>query len=352
MSGCICGTEEGRSSTWTGDRVWHSLPFLLLNFLKPIETIDESVEATLVAAARKELAYLEQFGRPLLPFQRERREAYGYKEQPPSDHIKNLERYLLVASSFVPKNPALHHFRIRHPDLQPSNIIVSRSSDSNQLKIVGLLDWQHASILPAFLLAGIPGRLQNYDDPLPQALIPPSLPANVDELDQYEQSHAMGLYHRRLVHFHYVKNTEDYNRLHHDALSDPVSMFICRLFDQAGAPWEGETHALKAALIEATEIWGRLMGDGVPCPVEFEPEDLRNTKEQSAKLQVADENFEGCRGMVGFETETWVSNEHYEMAMALAELLKLRVLTEVPEDLRAKTEANWFLNDIDEGDYM
>ncbi|KZT08926.1 protein kinase subdomain-containing protein PKL/CAK/Fmp29 [Laetiporus sulphureus 93-53] len=214
----------------------------------------ESVEAALVAAARKELEYLKQFGRPLLPFQRERREAYGYKEQSPSDHVKNLERYLLIASSLVPMNPALHHFRIRHPDLQPSNVIVSTSSDSNQLKIVGLLDWQHASILPLFLLAGIPGRLQNYDDPVSQDLIPPSLPANMKELDQSEQSHGMGLYHRRLVHFHYVKNAEEYNKLHHDALSDPVSMFICRVVDQAGAPWEGETHALKATLIETTEI--------------------------------------------------------------------------------------------------
>ncbi|KAG5730407.1 hypothetical protein E4T56_gene17016 [Termitomyces sp. T112] len=76
----------------------------------------KSAEAVLVAAARKELAHLEQFGRPLLPFQRERREAYGREEQLPSDHIKNLERYLLIASSLVPKNSALHHFRIRHPD--------------------------------------------------------------------------------------------------------------------------------------------------------------------------------------------------------------------------------------------
>ncbi|KAJ6587357.1 protein kinase subdomain-containing protein PKL CAK Fmp29 [Mycena sp. CBHHK59/15] len=313
----------------------------------------ENAEAALVAAARKELAYLEKFGRPLLPFQRERREAYGYKEQSPSDHTKNLERYLLIAPSLVSKNSALRHFRIKHPDLQPSNVIVSTSSDSNELKIVGLLDWQHASILPMFLLAGIPGRLQNYDDPVSQALIPPSLPANIDELDQSEQNHAMELYHRRLVHFHYVKNTGQYNKLHHQALSDPVSMFIYRLFDQAGAPWEGETHALKTTLIEATETWGRLTAEGVPCPVAFEPEDLRKTKELSAKLQVADENFEGCRGMIGFETETWVSNEHYERAMALAELLKLRLLTEIPEEeVRAKTEANWFLNDMNEEDYM
>ena len=325
----------------------------MMNFLELIETIDESAEAALVAAARKELAYLEQFGRPLLPFQRVRREAYGYKEQSPSDHIKNLERYLLIASSLIPKDSALYHFRIRHPDLQPGNVIVSTSSDSNRLEIVGLLDWQHAAVLPPFLLAGIPGRLQNYDDPVSQALIPPSLPVNADELDQSEQSDAMGLYHRRLVHFHYVKNTKEYNKLHHDAMWDPVSMFIRRLFYHAGAPWEGETHALKATLIEATEIWERLTGEGVPCPVVFEPEDLRKTKELSEKLQVADENFEGCRGMVGFETETWVSNEHYEMATALAELLKLKVLKEIPKgEVRAKTEANWFLNDMDETDYM
>lgn len=229
---------------------------------------------------------------------------------------------------------------------------MSTSSDSNELKIVGLLDWQHASILPLFLLAGIPGRLQNYNDPVSQALIPPSLPANMDKLDQSEQSQAMGLYHSRLVHFQYVKNTEEYNKLHHDALSDPVSMFICRLFNQAGAPWEGETHMLKTMLIETTEIWGTLTGEGVPCPVAFKPKDLCKTKELSVKLQVADKNYEGCRGIIGFETETWVSNKHYAMAMALAELLKLRVLAEILEELRDKTETNWFLNDMDEKDYM
>jgi hypothetical protein len=89
------------------------------------------------------------------------------------------------------------------------------------------------------------------------------------------------------------------------------------------------------------------MGEGVPCPVAFEPEDLLMTKELSAKLQVADGNFEGCRSMVDFETDTWASNEHYEGAMALAELLKLRLLTAIPEkEVRAKTEANWFLDDI------
>ena len=41
------------------------------------------------------------------------------------------------------------------------------------------------------------------------------------------------------------------------------------------------------------------------------------------------------------------------MAMALTELLMLRALAEIPEqEVRAKTEASWFLNDMDEKDYM
>lgn len=269
------------------------------------------------------------------------------------DHIKNLERYLRIVSLLLPKSSALHRFCIRHPDLQPSNIVVSTSSDSGQLEIVGLLDWQHAAILPLFCHAGVPNRLQNYNDPVSQALITPSLPEDASVLDQSELCNVIELYHRRLVHFHYVKNTEKYNKFHYDALSDPMSMFMRRLFDQSGAPWEGETHALKASLIEASEMWRALTGADVPCPIQFEPEDLRNTKELSAKLQVADENFEGCRSIIGFETETWVSNEHYEKAVALAELLKLTVLSRISEKkVRAQVEANWFLDDMDEQAYM
>ncbi|KAG5730408.1 hypothetical protein E4T56_gene17017 [Termitomyces sp. T112] len=122
----------------------------------------------------------------------------------------------------------------------------------------------------------------------------------MDELDQSEQSHAMALYYRRLVHSRYVKDTEEYNNLHHDAMTNPVSMLIYRLLTQA-----------------------------------------------------ADENLEGCRSIIGFETGTWVSNEHYEMVMAFAELIKLEVLTRIPEkEIRAKAEANWFLNDTDEKGYM
>lgn len=102
--------------------------FLFITSSNQPTTTDERAEVALVVAACKELAYLEQFGQPLLPFRRERGDGYQYQEQSPLAHIENLKCYLLIASSLVPRDPALGHFCICHPDLQQSNIVFQRSS--------------------------------------------------------------------------------------------------------------------------------------------------------------------------------------------------------------------------------
>ncbi|KAL4068939.1 kinase-like domain-containing protein [Scleroderma yunnanense] len=289
--------------------------------------LDESAEAALVRGADKELAYLEQVGRPLLPFQRTRREGYQYQEQSPSDHIENLDRYLLITSSLIPRNPALSHFHIRHPDHQPSNIIASRSPDSN-LHVVGLIDWQHTSILPPFLLAGIPQRLQNYDDPISQSMARPSLPENLDDLDKTQQSREKELYRRRLVHYHYVKNTEEYNELHYVALTDPMGMLRRRLFCYASDLWEGETLVLKVALIEVIENWETLTGEA--------HRDVREMMELDVDQ----------RG-------NWVPAEHYEEAMTRSKQLKEDTLTEArSEEELAQIATHWPSDDTDEKEYM
>ncbi|KAI6017895.1 protein kinase subdomain-containing protein PKL CAK Fmp29 [Pisolithus marmoratus] len=312
----------------------------------------KSAGAALVGGAHKELAYLEQFGRPLLPFQRTRREGYQYQKQQPSDHIENLDRYLLIASSLTPRNPALGHFSIRHPDPQPSNIFVSRSPDSN-LHIVGLIDWQHTSILPLFLLAGIPQWIQNYDDLISQSMTRPSLPEDLSDLDETRQSREKELYRRRLVHYHYVKNTEEYNKFHYAALTDPMGMLRRRLFCHANDPWEGETLALKVALIEATENWETLTGGGLPCPVMFDAEDVRETMKLDAEQRGADETLEACWNMIGFGPEDWVPAEHFEEAMTRSRQLKKDALAEAKsEEERAQIAAHWPLDDMDEKEYM
>ena len=92
----------------------------------------------------------------------------------------------------------------------------------------------------------------------------PSLPESLDE----------ELYRRRLVHYYYVKYTEEHNELHYAALTNPMGVLCRRLFCHASDPWEGETLALKVALIEATLNWEALTGGGPPCPVMFDAKDV------------------------------------------------------------------------------
>ena len=356
----FCIGPDTRLPMWYGRRSQLDVdrgPCMLLSafFIMPLNqpiTIDESAEAALVAAARKELAYLEQFGQPLLPFRRERRDGYQYQEQSPLAHIENLKRYLLIVPSLIPGDPALRRFCIRHPDLQQSNIVVRRSSESGW-QVVSLLDWQHTSILPPFLLAGVPQRLQNHDDSVSQSMMPPSLPENFDELTETKRTEAEEVYRRRLVHYHYVQSTEECNKPHYDALTDPMCVLRSRLFHHASSPWEGETLELKVALIRAMERWITLTGEGPPCPVVFDAEDVRETTKLNEVQRKADKVFEVWQNMLGLGPEGWVPKQHYEEAVALCKQMKEEALTEATsEEERAEIMAHWPWDDMNEEKYM
>ncbi|KAF8999545.1 hypothetical protein BDZ89DRAFT_1096256 [Hymenopellis radicata] len=255
-----------------------------------------------------------------------RREAYQYQEQSPSDHIKNVNRYLHIASSLVPKDPALCHFRIRHPT--SSRAILFR----RPARLAIRLD-------PApFLSAGIPERLQNYDDPISQSMTRPSLPENFEDLDETEQSRAKKLYYNRFIHYHYVKSTAECNELHYAALTDPVGMLRRRLFCHASDPWEGETLALKN--------WETLTGEA--------RRDVRETMKLDEVQRGADEALEGLRNVVGsFGPEDWVSSKNYEEAMTRSKLMKEQVLAAAAlEGEEAEIALHWPLDDMDEEKYM
>lgn len=308
----------------------------------------KSAEAAFTAGARKELTYLEQFGQPLLPFRRMRRDAYQFQEQSPSAHIENLKRFLLIASSIVPRDPALgHRFCIRHPDIQQSNIMVQRSSDSDSDS-----GWQHASILPPFLLAGVPQRLQNHHDPVSQSMALPSLPDDFNELDETEQAQVKELYRRRLVHYRYIQNTEQHNKLHYDAMTDFMYVLRSRLFTHASDPWEGETLELKVALIKATERWKMLTAGNTPCPITFDAEDVHETMKLNAVQEKADRDFEILQSFFDLGPEGWVPTQYYEQAVGRCKKLKEKLLKEAEsEEDRVEILTHWPWDDMDEEKY-
>lgn len=204
-----------------------------------------------------------------------------------------------------------------------------------------------------FLLAGIPQRLQNYADTASQSMTPPSRPENLDNMDEAQRDFHEYRYRCRLVHYHYVISTMEHNRLHYEAFTDPFFALRGRLFLHAGAPWEGETFDLKVALIQAMNNWEKLAGGGVPCPFEFNAEDLDQTAALGKELSIAARGFEIIQSMGRAGEEGWVPTEDYEGAMAFFKECKKESLADVKSaEEREEIEGHWPWDDMDEEMYM
>jgi len=184
-------------------------------------------------------------------------------------------------------------------------------------------------------------------------MTPPSLPENFDELSEAKRASEEYLYRRRLVHYHYVTSTKECNQLHYATFTDHLYALRGRLFLHAGGPWEGETSELKAALIQATKKWEEFTGGDVPCPLEFDAKDLRETAVLDEGLSQASRGFEFLQSMCGVGEEGWVPTEDYESAVAFLKECKEEALAGA-ESAKEREEimAHWPWDDMDEEMYM
>ncbi|KAF5863007.1 Phosphotransferase enzyme [Aspergillus alliaceus] len=315
--------------------------------------LDETPVAALTAGAKKELAYLARFGKPLQPIQPIYRELYDYQKRSHLDHMRNLEDYLRVAPQLVPKNPEFLSWpTIRHPDLQPNNILVSEG-----LKITGLIDWQHCSILPLFLQCGFPDSIQNYGDDVSETLDTPRLPDNFEELNESNRSEQLEILRRRHVHYLYAMYTPTLNPLHGLALSQDLSVLKRKLFCRASEPWKGDNVSLKADLIHLAQNWGKLSSSSSStnasvCPISYPNDEASECLDLNAEQIESDEQLQICRNYIGVGPDGWLPSDQYEFSKQRERKLKDIALegAESDED-RAKVVENWIFNDFDEDLY-
>lgn len=306
----------------------------------------------LTAGAKKEIAYLREFGRPIYPFQRLRREIYNYQKRSHLDYLDSLHKYLQVAPYLVPGDYLTRPI-LRHPDLRPNNVFISESLD-----ITGIIDWQHCTVLPLFLQCGIPNSFQNYGDSTSESLSFPKLPDNIDGLNEREQFEQAELLRRRQLHYFYVKTTAERNMTHYDALTYDFSTLRRKLFNHASDPWEGDNVTLKADLIHLTKNWSKIArsitNDNAtpPCPIDF-PEDVMNECLRLHSAQVeADDQFEACKDAIGVGSEGWVPWDQFEEARRSESKLKADALDAAGSDEeRAKLREHWVFDDFDEDEY-
>lgn len=278
------------------------------------------------------------------------REVFGYQKQSPLSYLKDLEDFLLIASHMIPSEDSfLSRPVIRHPDLNPNNIFVSDSFD-----IVGLIDWQHCSILPLFLQSGIPAFFQNYGDDDSESIVKPELPENFNYLDEQQQAAALQVFQKRQLHYYYLAATVKHNKIHFDALWEDFGMFKQRLFDHASSPWEGDNVTLKADLIEATETWSRIAAPGAdgtvaPCPISYSKEEIAECLRLYRKIREIDEQEENMKGSLGVGHDGWVPNERYKESKALNAKMKAYALEFAESDFeRQMLDRHWPFDDQDE----
>lgn len=96
---------------------------------------------------------------------------------------------------------------------------------------------------------------------------------------------------------------------------------------------------------------GALTGEGLPCPVNFDPEDVIRTLALDKKLRRADENMWKLGLAIGFASAGWVPIDRYVEVKADVEKMKRQVweMLTTDED-RANTKKHWPLDDMNEED--
>lgn len=274
----------------------------------------------------------------------------------PDSHISDLSDYLtLVPHLDFKAGASLHRPVMRHPDLQQNNILMS---DTNE--IVGLIDWQHSTVLPMGLAAGMPKHFQNYGDPDSESLREPQLdlPSNYDSLLPSEQASIRETTRKRLVLFLYAAITQRLNKEHYDAIFDHSTILRQRLLQSAGMPWEGDLATLRAEMIRTIQNWPELAaadslaGESKTCsepPIEYSDKIVQETLDLDAQQKEADVAMEEMRDILGVDIFGWVPNDNYGAAKEMAGVMKAKMLemAETPRVL-SEVEDHFPFDDFDE----
>ncbi|KKK12847.1 hypothetical protein ARAM_006569 [Aspergillus rambellii] len=264
------------------------------------------------APAKRELEFCKQFGRSRLHVERYLRQLYEFKEAQPATHIQLLLDFLrLIPHLEVPSDHRFSRPTLRHPDFSPNNILINSSND-----ISGIIDWQHAVILPLCLCAGIPDYFQNWGDPLSERLAKPevNMPDNFNQLNKFEQATVQETIRKRLVHFYYAALTMNQMPDHFDALREENLMLRAKLFKRSSAPWEGDSLSLEYAIFQAFTNWPMHVDDmepasAVTCPVQFSEYEIQRILKDHDREQEIMEELSEMRDLIGIDALGWVPDD-------------------------------------------
>lgn len=279
------------------------------------------------------------FGQP-----RHRQFFFSFSEQKiePEDHLSLLAQYGLVTPHIVPKQRDLASPALRHPDLHQNNIFLRPHST----EILGIIDWQSASILPFFLQSGFP-VFCDHEPGRPQTWDKPKLNDNFNQMSPEDQEIALMQLKHEQANLYYTAATRLKSESHMRALRLPYLELRQYLIKQAGLPWDGDLVNLRAALIGVYSKWDELVGERA-CPISFTDKEVQLAMQESREWNEAAEVLATIRDNLGIDREGGTDPENYDRAMALNEQWRITMLKEAKAEEREKCWHIWPFKDDDD----
>ncbi|KAK2841602.1 hypothetical protein FQN49_006094 [Arthroderma sp. PD_2] len=243
-------------------------------------------------------------------------------KQDPQKYISLLQRYQTLASSLLPKDKSspLNQPTLRHPDLNPNNILVSPDTCA----VSCIIDWQHTVIEPRLLAAGYPPAFENPETDEPRGVEEPQLPSDYVTLSSEEKAEADELYRRQLLsHYYHIFNGA-FNKSHLHALQDPLINPRKHLVDRAGRQWTGNLMTLSGAIARMLEYWPLLPDTkDIVCPVKLEPSELKELEANETMWFGLNTLMNHWREKIGGISEDgWVASNRYDEAVKKTKELK------------------------------
>ncbi|PWY88005.1 phosphotransferase enzyme family protein [Aspergillus sclerotioniger CBS 115572] len=294
----------------------------------------------LLATAEKEVKWIERFGKPLESDFPHSTVFPGINS--PQDYLDLLRKYLAIAPYLLPREPGNNLSRptLRHPDLTPSNVFICPDT----FKVTSVIDWQHTVIAPLLFAAGYPKLFENPEPEPPTGLIPPKYPPGYDTMSLEQRSQVDELIRRQSLFYLYRVFNGGLNKLHLEALRDPLILQRQHLVNCAGRQWSGNLMTLRGALMRMRDLWPHLPGKNVPleCPIGFSAQEIRDQTENEpmwCNLNTLVSHWRNELG--GISEEGWLPAEKYDAAVKRNESLKAELSDGGSPDELQKIERGW-----------
>ncbi|KAE8377500.1 hypothetical protein BDV26DRAFT_281791 [Aspergillus bertholletiae] len=246
-----------------------------------------------------------------------------------TDHIQGLGAAMKVIPKLASYTTLQRSSRptLWHGDLHLGHIFVWNRDSS---AIVGKIDWQYVSIMPAFMQFG---------------MVKPELPPNFDEMDPDEKTFAIAERNQALLSKCYEGTLVKHHLESYLALTRADSA-IRRLFSSTDTTWKDGIVPLCDSLIQISEEWHQV-GISEPCPYQIADGDLLKHRLELSQCRDWHELKAYTHELLQSDDDGWVPPQldFDKVQLRHDELLQLYIQKESEELPEEEAKRLWFYTD-------